>query len=212
MLSQTSDAGLFIANDKGYFREQGFEIQSLLFQNAQQMVSPLGAGQLDVGGGATSASLLNAVARDVPIRIVADKGSTPPGFGFQGLVVRKELIDRGAFSGCSSFKGYRIAVSGRRPEPRACDRRACPPRLWIGNARYPESCRLSSFPDMPAAARNGAIDAAILIEPLLTNSLANGTIGLYKRTDEFYPNQQIAVLLYAPHMITQQRPVGGVSC
>src|SRR5947209_14834583 len=44
MLSQTSDAGLFIASDKGYFREQGIEIESLPFQNAQEMVSPLGAG------------------------------------------------------------------------------------------------------------------------------------------------------------------------
>src|SRR5258707_2381890 len=89
MLSQTSDAGIFIANDRGYLREQGLELESIPFQTAQQMVAPLGAGQLDIGGGATSAALLNAVAREVPIRIVADKGSTPVGFGFQGLLVRK---------------------------------------------------------------------------------------------------------------------------
>src|SRR5438552_2282045 len=38
MLTQNSDAGLFIANDKGYFREQGIEMESLPFQNAQEMV------------------------------------------------------------------------------------------------------------------------------------------------------------------------------
>jgi NitT/TauT family transport system substrate-binding protein len=205
MLSQNSDAGLFIANDKGYFREQGIEMESLPFQNAQEMVGPLGSDQLDVGSGATSAGLLNAVARDVPIRIVADKGSTPPGFGFQGLVVRQDLIDRGAFGGCSSFKGYRIAVPGvgLSPEP-AIERALSDCGLGLGDIEIVPL----GFPEMPAAARNGAIDAAILIEPLLTSSLANGTIGLYKRTDQFYPNQQIAVLLYAPHIVAQQRAVG----
>jgi len=204
MLSQTSDAGLFIAKDKGYFREQGIEMESLPFQNAQEMVAPLGAGQLDVGSGATSAGLLNAVAREVPIRIVADKGSTPPGFGFQGLVVRKELVDSGAFSGCASFKGYRIAVPGigLSPEP-AIDRALHDCGLGIGDIQIVPL----GFPEIPSAMRNGAIDAAIMNEPLITSS-ANGLVTVYKRTDEIYPNQQIAVLLYAPHLINQQRAVG----
>jgi len=205
MLSQTSDAGLFIAKDKGYFREQGLEMESLPFQNAQEMVAPLGAGQLDVGSGATSAGLLNAVAREVPIRIVADKGSTPPGFGFQGLVVRKDLVDSGAFSGCSSFKGARIAVPGigLSPEP-AIERALGDCGLGLSDIEIVPL----GFPEMPAAARNGAIDAAIMNEPLITSSAANGIVTVYKRTDQIYPNQQIAVLLYAPHLITQQRGVG----
>jgi len=205
MLGQTSDAGIFLALEKGYFREQGLEIETSIFQTAQQMVAPLGAGQLDVGGGATSAALLNAVAREVPIRIVADKGSTPPGFGFQGLLVRKDLLDSGAIRDCASFKGRRVAITGPgvSQEP--------------GLEHALQDCGLGvkdlelipmGFPDMPNAARNGAIDAAMMIEPLLTNAVSAGVFGVYKRTDEFYPNQQIAVILYAPHLVTQQREVG----
>ncbi len=205
MLSQTSDAGIFIAEDRGYFREQGIEIESLPFQTAQQMVAPLGAGQLDIGGGATSAALLNAVARDVPIRIVADKGSTPPGFGFQGLLVRKDLLDSGVVRDCASFKDLRIAVTGPgvSQEP-GIEHALHDCGLGIKDVQLVPM----GFPDMPNAARNGAIDAAMMIEPLLTSAVNSGVFGIYKRTDEFYPNQQIAVILYAPHLINQQRAVG----
>jgi NitT/TauT family transport system substrate-binding protein len=204
MLSQTSDAGIFIANDRGYLREQGLELESVPFQTAQQMVAPLGAGQLDVGGGATSAALLNAVAREVPIRIVADKGSTPVGFGFQGLLVRKELVERGAFTGCSSFKGYRVAISGPgvSQEP-GIEHALADCGLGLNDL----SLVPMGFPEMPTAARNGAIDAAMMIEPLLTSALNAGVFSVYKRTDEFYPDQQIAVILYAPHIV-QQREIG----
>src|ERR687885_649031 len=61
-------------------------------------VAPLAAGQLDVGGGAPSAGLGNALARGLNLKIVADKGSTPPGFGYAGVVIRKDLWDSGVRS------------------------------------------------------------------------------------------------------------------
>ena len=69
VVGSTSDAGIYVGIEKGYYREQGIQIELSQFQAAQQMVPLLGTGQLDVGGGATSAGLINAVAIDVPIRI-----------------------------------------------------------------------------------------------------------------------------------------------
>src|SRR5438067_12266027 len=45
----TSDAGIYIAEDKGYFKEQGIELERNRFQTAVEMVAPLSVGQLDVG-------------------------------------------------------------------------------------------------------------------------------------------------------------------
>src|SRR5947209_4594274 len=109
VVGSTSDAGIYIGMEKGYFREQGIEIELSNFQAAQQMIPLLGTGQLDIGGGATSAGLINAVALEIPIRIVADKGSTPTGFGYQGIVLRNELA--GSFAGCPSFKGLRVGTA-----------------------------------------------------------------------------------------------------
>src|SRR5438105_15946146 len=70
----SADAALFIAQDRGYFKEQGLKLSYTRVQSANDTVAPLGAGQLEIGGGAISAGLFNAMARGVEVKIVADKG------------------------------------------------------------------------------------------------------------------------------------------
>lgn len=77
-----SDAGWLIARAKGFLAEQGIQLEVTRFSNGSELVPPLGTNQLDLGGGAPNAGLFNAVAREVQLFIVADKGSTPPGYGF----------------------------------------------------------------------------------------------------------------------------------
>jgi NitT/TauT family transport system substrate-binding protein len=205
LVGATSDAGLYIAQEKGYFTQQGLTVEFSQFQSGEQMVPLLGSGQLDVGGGATSAALINAVARDIPIRIVADKGSLPPGFGYQAIVVRKDLVDSGAFQGCPSFKGMRVANTadsdGARP---ALERMLAECGLALSDI----DLVIMGNPDMPAAFRNGAIEASRMLEPGLSRGLEEDLFAIYKRGDEIYPNQQIAVLLYSPNLIANHREVG----
>ena len=51
VLGSATDAGVFIALDQGYFHEQGLALDLTPFDSAARMVAPLGAGQLDIGGG-----------------------------------------------------------------------------------------------------------------------------------------------------------------
>src|SRR5947209_19259092 len=43
-----SDVGYYIADAKGFFREEGLEVAINGFASAAQMVAPLGTGELDV--------------------------------------------------------------------------------------------------------------------------------------------------------------------
>src|SRR5438067_1651411 len=70
----SSDVGLYLAAKKGYFKAEGLNVTFIPFDSGARMVAPLGAGQLDVGAGSAAAGFYNAVARDIPIKIVADKG------------------------------------------------------------------------------------------------------------------------------------------
>jgi ABC-type nitrate/sulfonate/bicarbonate transport system substrate-binding protein len=204
VVGSTSDAGIYIAAEKGYLREQGIDVDLSQFQTGPEMVPPLANGQLEIGGGAPSAGLVNALGREIPIRIVADKGSTPRGFGYLGVLVRKEIVDSGAFQGCPSFKGWRVGFAGEgiTTDP-AFDRlmREC------GQTIADVEPVLLRYPDMPAALRNAAVNAAWMLEPGLTRAVADNIAVLYKRNDEFYPDQQVAVLMYAPHFIASQRDV-----
>jgi NitT/TauT family transport system substrate-binding protein len=110
--SSISDAPFFIADKKNYFRDEDLQVTMTPFNSAANMVAPLGAGQLDVGGGSASAGLYNAVARGIRIRIVADKSSSQPGYPGNKLIVRRDLVESGRFAGLRSLKGMKIAMNG----------------------------------------------------------------------------------------------------
>ena len=109
VIGTVSDAPFFIAEKKGYFRDEGLSVDFTFFDSAAKMIAPLGIGELDIGGGATSAALYNAAGRAVNIRIVADKARNSKGFGFQSLVVRKDLQDK--IKSFVDLKGRKVAIS-----------------------------------------------------------------------------------------------------
>src|SRR4051812_9527635 len=100
-----TDAGLYVAMERSYFTEQGVELEYVNFGSASEMVPSLATRQSDGGGIAVNSATINAVARGVEIKAVADKGSMSPGFGWQAFLVRKDLMDGGRFQNASDLKG-----------------------------------------------------------------------------------------------------------
>jgi NitT/TauT family transport system substrate-binding protein len=90
-----SNAGIYIAIEKGYFREQGIRNQIETFATAAKMLPALTAGEMDVSVGTASAGLFNTIAQGALFRIVADKGQFRAGTGYAMLAVRKDLVDSG---------------------------------------------------------------------------------------------------------------------
>src|SRR5262249_14530865 len=46
-VNQSSDAGLYVAIEKGYFAELGLKVDLVTFTSAATMIAPLGSGELD---------------------------------------------------------------------------------------------------------------------------------------------------------------------
>src|SRR5947209_20228357 len=109
--SSTSDAPIYIADKKGYFRDEGLEVKVVNFRSAADMVAPLGAGQIEAGAGSASAGLYNAVARGMKIRIVADKASSPPGYGATKILVRKDHGESGRYKALRHLRGMKFATN-----------------------------------------------------------------------------------------------------
>jgi NitT/TauT family transport system substrate-binding protein len=108
--NSSSDAPLFIAQAKGYFKSEGLDVEFTEFDSAAKMIAPLGTGQLDVGAGSPAAGFYNAVARGLDVRMVADKGSMPQGYGYLPLLIRKDLVDSGKVKGIADLKGMKVAL------------------------------------------------------------------------------------------------------
>ncbi len=193
-----SDAGFFIADKKGYFKQEGLDVRFTSFDSAAKMVAPLGAGQLDVGGGSVSAGFYNALLRGIAIKIVADKGSTPPGHGFQPLLVRKDLIDSGRYKTLKDLKGMKIAGSAQGSGSTSTMNEllkkagltpADVDRVFMG------------FSQQVIALQNKAVDAALITEPSATKAEETGAAARIMGDDEIYPNHQLAVVLYSGSFI-----------
>lgn len=197
--NSSSDVAFFIADKKGYFKEEGLSITLTPFDSAAKMVAPLGAGQLDVGGGAPAAGLYNAVARGIDIKIVADKGSSPPGYGYNPLLVRKDLVDSGKFRSFKDLKGLKVAGVSKGTSPDSILNEA----LKKGGLKFSDvEMVYMGFPQHVLALQNKAVDASVTTEPSATRAIQSGAAVRY-HNDEIYPNQQIAVVLYSGTFIKQ---------
>jgi len=70
-----SSSGIFIAQEKGYFKDLGLNVEITPFRSSgASMTILLAKGDLDVGGGNLSTGLWNAINQGLGIKLVADKG------------------------------------------------------------------------------------------------------------------------------------------
>jgi NitT/TauT family transport system substrate-binding protein len=192
--STTSDAPIYIADRKGYFRDEGLEVKVTDFRSAADMVAPLGTGQLDAGAGSASAGLYNAVLRGVRIKIVADKASSPPGYGATKILVRRDLAESGRYRDPKDLKGMKFAMNA----PGVSNTATLNALLKSVGLRYSDVETLNlPFPDHVVALQNKAVDASASVEPAPTIAIKNGFAVLVKGDDEIIPYHQIAVLLYS---------------
>jgi NitT/TauT family transport system substrate-binding protein len=197
-----SDIGFFLAHKKGYFRAEGLSVELTQLANSPQMIGPLGRGQLDVGAGTVAVSLYNAVERNIALRAVADKGSMRPGYGFSGLLVRKDLVDSGRYKSFQDLKGMKIAVGTFG----SANSSAVNEALKRGGLGWDDATMVAlTFPQHLAAYANKAIDASMTNEPTSTEAVKQGVAVRVAGNDEIYPNQQTAVVLYS-ELFMRQRP------
>jgi len=194
VVGTVADAGIYIADERGYFKEEGIEIETLP-GTSQDMYSPMATGQIDVAGIGPNSGFFNAIARDIPIKIVADKGSLKPGFPLLGFVVRTDLIESGAYKSLADLKGMNIAESNQGVGVNIDLDKVLEK---AGLTRKDIKITLIPFPNQNPAYGNKQLDAGIQQEPLLTAGVA---AGLYKKViglDEVYPNHQVGCILYSP--------------
>ncbi|MCC7168313.1 MAG: ABC transporter substrate-binding protein [Rhodospirillales bacterium] len=200
----SSDAGIFIADKKGYFKAEGIKLNIVPFDSAAKMIAPLGAGHLDVAGGAISAGLFNATARGVNIKIVADKGSTPPGHGYSPFMVRADLIASGKVKTAKDLKGLKVAMVAPGISPTGILNEV----LKSGGLGYKDvEVTYMAYPQHVIAFQNKAIDASVTTEPNATVIENEKSAVRFIKDDEIYPYHQIAVIIYGEHFIKKDGEV-----
>ena len=204
-LGTSSDIPLLLADKLGYFRDVGIVVKFTTFDGAARMVAPLGTEQLDVGGGSPSVGLYNGIASNIDLRMVADKASVPPGYGFGPLMVRTDLVKSGRYKSPRDLKGMKVAesVQGSMLAP------ALARLLGTVGLTYSDIEHVYlAFPAQVAAFSNGAIDASLVAEPSATLAEHQGLAVRVLSNDKWYPYQQQSVLMYGSSLLRKRRDVG----
>lgn len=107
LLKLTSSAPIFIAMEKGYFKEENIEVTPQWFEAAQPIAVATASGSVEVGATGITASLYNMIAGGQQLLIVADKGREQKGYSSSALLVHKDS----QIQSVKDLKGKKIGVT-----------------------------------------------------------------------------------------------------
>ncbi|HEY7063305.1 MAG TPA: ABC transporter substrate-binding protein [Chloroflexota bacterium] len=197
LLMSLSDAAVFIAQDRGYFAEEGLDVDITRVNGAAEAMPHLTTGQLDAAGVTAAAGFFNAVSRGLPLRIVADKGRQTPEHSSGSLALRPDVAESGRVRDWPDLRGLALGINvpntGTVTDIQL-DRMLERGGLTRDDVQIVEL----PYPDMNAAFASGAIDAGYHIEPYLTLGENLGVLRRWRGLGEITPDQYTTVWLYGP--------------
>ncbi len=201
-----SNAGIYIAIERGYFREAGIRNELIDFASAAKVIPALTAGEMEVSAGSPSAGLFNAIAQGGPFRIVADKGQARAGTGYSLLMVRKDLVESGQVKSVKDLKGRKVAIFAK----------GITQDYMLGKMAEEVGLTIRDFdittlgaPNQLTAFETKAIEAAVTVEPWGARFQDRGVAVKFRTPDQVkgLGAMQIAVIIYSGKFIKERRAV-----
>lgn len=162
-------APLFVAKELGYYEEFGLDVTIEPLAGGSDLIALTASGEFDISAAGAGPAFWNALALDLPVTVIApghQEGSpvaTP-------LMISKQACESGAITSVTDLAGKKVSVNA----PGGTE-------FWLGAALATAGLTLSdveqqflAFPDAVAALASGAIDAAMVGEPLATQAERDG--------------------------------------
>ncbi len=162
-------APMFVAYEKGFFAEEGLNVNLQALPGGSDMVVLTATGEFDAGLGGIGPAYWNAAAQELPVTIIAP-GHMEGSPVASPLMISKDACESGEITRISDLEGKKVAVNS----PGATE-------LWLDTALRTDGLTIEdidlqymAFPDAVAALDSGAISAAIVGEPLATQAENDG--------------------------------------
>ena len=197
-------APVYIAIDKGYFRDENIEPIIESTPLATDSVSMTANGQSDVGATATGVSLFNAGYRGLDFKIVASMAVHPAPTTLTPLLIRKDLWDSGKVRSIKDLKGRPISTNA----PGASIEYKLTLMLHKNGMQLTDVRPIAiGLPETLVALQNKAVDAAILGEPYATEAEIRGLAVLDAPDSAVAVGDLGTALVFNGNFIKQRRDV-----
>src|SRR5690606_31629813 len=162
-------APVMIAHDKGYFEERGINSTLNPLPGGADLVTLTANGEFDIGIAGAGPAFFNAIQRGVELTVIAPLHFERPPLATP-LMVSKERYDSGELTSVEDLRGKKVSVNARGATEYWLDQALRQGGLTIEDIDLQEL----GFGDVAAALESGALDAAMLGEPLATQAEQNG--------------------------------------
>jgi len=188
---------LYVGIEKGYFADEGIEIELTKNPLLPNLFAQLLIGNLDVSGFGIGAGFFNAVKRGSPVKIVAPMGGNPSKPGVQkgtsaaALMVRSDLLKSGKVKTVSDLKGKTCAINalGVLTEYLLSE------ELARGGLNISDiKLKTMPFPQIAAALKSGALDCGLL-PPALALKVITGKVA-QRMNNNYELDMQGLVVVY----------------
>jgi NitT/TauT family transport system substrate-binding protein len=200
-----SYAPFFIAQEEGYFTEQGLEVEFVRIDKTSDAMPALAQGQIDVAAGFFDVSTLNAIAQGGNIRYVSDKGYlAPQECSASCWVLSKALVESGELDDLNNIAGKKVAYTPTSSAEYAMDVLLKGTGLSsadVETLNIPLPTRLESL-------GNGSIDLAAVSDPWTIRMVNAGYGEVWHPWEEVLPNFQFSVIMYGPNLLEKNRDAG----
>jgi NitT/TauT family transport system substrate-binding protein len=190
-------APMYLGMEKGFFEEEGLEIEPQVGEGGAALIPSLVSGDAQFAFVGVIPAI-TAVAQEVPIKIVtsSDDAAATEDKDWQTLVVPKGS----PIKGVEDLPGKTIAVNALRGLAEVVISRS----LEKQGVDYKRVKLLEvPFPEMPAALEQKRVDAALLTEPFLSAVLAQGGTQIDAPSVETVPNFPNGVYVAAENYIAE---------
>lgn len=200
-----SSAGIYLAQERGYFKAQGLKVEINDFNNSSaSMTALLSKGELDVGAGNIVSAHFNAINLGQRFKFVADKGHLTEKKDYIALLVRTDLVTSGRYRSPKDLKGFKMGLTSLD----GVSQQIIAERILTKNGLNPKDVEFIklSYAEMNSALKAKLIDATIQVEPFLSKAVLDGFAQNMMSASIVHPAQQSAVLLYSQDFI-EKNPI-----
>lgn len=197
-------APFMIANDEGFFTEEGIEAELVRIDSNSALVA-LSTGELDVMSGPIRSGLFNIMLRKAPVRVVADRGQLrpTPGCVLEAFGAPKKIYDRIQAAG-GSVRGQKFALIRGGFTEFMIDKYLAQQKLTRKDVEF-----LQISPGDATASAKRQIEAIRYFqEPNLSNVLSKDLYQIVAAAESVAPGQQHGVVMYGNRLLHKDPELG----
>jgi NitT/TauT family transport system substrate-binding protein len=205
VMNYASYGPFFIAQDEGYYGEQGLAVEYVNLDSGAEMIPAVEQGLIDVAAAGPSIGLFNAISKNGGLKIVGDKGFLDPsGCTYLGVLANPDWIAANPAPTAEAFRGRRISIDSSNFEAYMFDKLLEPLGLTLKDL----SAESIPSPAQIEAAQNKSVDFISAAEPWITRLVDAGNMAVWQPYQKVVPNMQFGVLIFGKNLLKANPDTG----